>query len=260
MRIMTTNIWGDYFGNPVDVRENGIYNVYESYKPDVIGFQEITDGWYKSRLFERLSNEYFFVGTELFGNTNYVPMAVRNNYKLIAKGYELLEETPDKSKAITWAVLLDKEQKKSFGVCNVHFWWKQGKEEYDTIREKNAEQLVGVMKYINSRYGCSVFAFGDMNCTRSSRVFKIVYPANEVVQLFDVAEERDLVSSHHGDPVVSADGSYHGEKTARDYNHSIDHIVGLGGDFKVTEYRIVEDQYALDATDHSPVYADIDLR
>ena len=39
-------------------------------------------------------------------------MAVRNNYKLIAKGYELLEETPDKSKAITWAVLLDKEQKK----------------------------------------------------------------------------------------------------------------------------------------------------
>lgn len=41
MRLMTTNIWGDYFDNPVDVREDNMYKVYENYSPDVIGFQEV---------------------------------------------------------------------------------------------------------------------------------------------------------------------------------------------------------------------------
>lgn len=77
MRIMTTNIWGDYFGNPANVRENNVYQVYKNYSPDVIGFQEITDGWYKSNLFKMMSDDYFFVGTELFENINFVPMAVK---------------------------------------------------------------------------------------------------------------------------------------------------------------------------------------
>ena len=40
---------------------------------------------------------------------------------------------------------------------------------------------------------------------------------------------------------------------------SIDHMVGYGEGYKVSEYYIVEDQDALDATDHSPVYVDIEL-
>ena len=45
MRIMTSNIWGDYFGNEVDSREGQLYDVYKKYDADVIGVQEATAKW-----------------------------------------------------------------------------------------------------------------------------------------------------------------------------------------------------------------------
>lgn len=256
MRIMTSNIWGDYFGNPVDVRIDDINEVYKKYAPDILGLQEITKGWYNSGLFERLSEEYYFVGTEIFGSNNFVPFAFKKNFKLISKGYEYLDETPDVTKGISWAVLKG-EDDKIFAVCNTHFWWKTGPE-HDEIRVKNAEQLTYVMKHLNQRYNCPVFAFGDMNSVLSSDVFK-VYAENGIKNLHDLAEVKDNMSSHHGDPKKAEDGTYHGEKTTNDKNFSIDHMIVLGENIKISCYRIVEDQKALDATDHSPVFVDVEI-
>jgi len=36
-------------------------------------------------------------------------------------------------------------------------------------------------------------------------------------------------------------------------------MVGFGINYKVSEYYIIEDRDVLDATDHSPVYVDIEL-
>lgn len=254
MRIMTSNIWGDYFGNPVDVRIDDIYSIYKEYNPDILGLQEITKRWYDSGLFERLAEDYYWVGTEIADSNNFVPFCFKKSYKLIAKGYEYLAETPDASKGITWAVLSDEEEK-IFAVCNTHFWWRTGPE-HDEIRVKNALQLVRLMKHLGELYNCPVFAFGDMNTTLSSDVFK-AYSDNGLNHLYDIAESKDSVSSHHGDPTLGEDGKYHGKKTENDRNCSIDHIIALGSDIKVSQYRIIEDQKALDATDHSPVFADI---
>ena len=78
MRIMTSNIWGDYFKNPVDVREDFLYDVFKKYDADIIGLQEVTPGWYKGQLMnEWLRDEYMFVGTELSDNKNYVPFVYK---------------------------------------------------------------------------------------------------------------------------------------------------------------------------------------
>ena len=53
--------------------------------------------------------------------------------------------------------------------------------------------------------------------------------------------------------------NHRGKKTEEDKTRSIDHMVGYGEGYKVSEYYIIEDQDALDATDHSPVYVDIEL-
>lgn len=256
MRIMTSNIWGDYFGNPVDVRIDDIYEVYKKYDPDILGLQEITKRWYDSGLFERLSEEYDFVATEIFGSNNFVPFAFKKNFKLISKGYEYLDETPDVTKGISWAVLKG-EDDKVFAVCNTHFWWMTGPE-HDEIRVKNAEQLTYVMKSLNNRYACPVFAFGDMNSVLASDVFT-VYAENGLKHLYDLAEVKDNVSSHHGDPKKAEDGTFYGEKTSNDKSCSIDHMIALGDGFHISQYRIVEDKKALDATDHSPVFVDVTL-
>lgn len=293
MRIMTTNIWGDFFNNPVSVREGNMYKVYENYSPDIIGFQEVTDSWYKSNLFKWLSEEYYFVGTELTDNTDRVPLAIKKKYELIAKGYEQLADTPDVSKAITWAVLKDKTLERIFAVCNTHFWWMRGTElmrikeelgvvdytfeDHCAVREENAEQLAALMRYLRGRFSCPVFAFGDMNSTITEKVFD-VYESNGAKKLFDLAKEKDLACSNHGDPVGDADGLFHGVKASEEriarsrrayclpempgadgYFTSIDHIIALGDGFEVLQYRVIEDQYALDATDHSPVFADVEF-
>lgn len=105
MRIMTSNIWGDYFNNPTVGRDEQLYGIYQKYNPDVLGFQEVTKGWYNSSLFESLRRDYYFVGIERFAANNFVPLAIKKDFSLLAKGFEYLENTPDVSKAITWAVV-----------------------------------------------------------------------------------------------------------------------------------------------------------
>lgn len=39
LRLMTSNIWGDYFGNPVEGRAEQLAAVYLHHKPDIIGLQ-----------------------------------------------------------------------------------------------------------------------------------------------------------------------------------------------------------------------------
>ncbi len=291
MRIMTSNIWGDYFNNPTVGREDQLYGIYQKYNPDVLGLQEVTRGWYKSSLLERLSHDYYFVGTELSESKNYVPMAIKKDFILLAKGFEYLENTPDVSKAITWAVV--KQNGNVLALCNTHFWWMRGNEpeklrenvgvldfsleDHCRLRAMNATQLTQLMKYLNNRYSCPVFAFGDMNATATEGVFD-VYKQNDVKKLLDLSEYRDSACTIHGNPVKTADGNYHGRTATKEYVASlrryfqvpdstsdadscvsIDHIVALGDDFKVLQYRVIEDQDALDATDHSPVYADIEF-
>lgn len=291
MRIMTSNIWGDYFNNLPSGRDAKLYGVYRKYAPDVIGFQEVTKGWYGSPLFEWLSEDYYLVGTERYETKNFVPMAIKKELPLIAKGFEYLENTPDASKAITWAVI--RRDGDTVAFCNTHFWWMRGTEPEATrakkgvldfstadhcrLRERNAEQLTALMKQLRQKYACPVFAFGDMNATIEEGVFD-VYRQNGVRPLLELAAEKDTVCSIHGDPVKDEVGVFHGKRATEDYITSfrrvlclpeatdeagfftsIDHIVALGDGFRVAQYRVIEDQDALDATDHSPVLADIEF-
>ena len=110
MRIMTTNIWGSYFNNPAEVRKDDMYKVYETYAPDIIGFQEVEPQWYACDMFRRLSDDYYIVGAQPFDSFNFVPMAIRKKYKVMAFGFERLTDVKDPSKEITWAVLQEDER------------------------------------------------------------------------------------------------------------------------------------------------------
>ena len=126
----------------------------------------------------------------------------------------------------------------------------------DDLRTENAKQLVALMNSIRQKHGCPVFAFGDMNTVRTSDAFE-VYLHNGISVLQDEAENADRICTIHGNPERGEDGRFHGKQTTLPADHSIDHMIGLGGGYHVTEYRIIEDQDALDVTDHSPIYADI---
>lgn len=47
-RIMTSNVWADVFGNPVEGRDTQLAQVYEHYLPDVLCLQEMHPNWHAS--------------------------------------------------------------------------------------------------------------------------------------------------------------------------------------------------------------------
>ena len=259
LRILTANIWGDYFGNPVSVRENGFIEGFAAYDPDVIGMQEVTANWHKSKLFEALAERYEIVSDFEGVANNFVPLAYKKDrFDLLESGFHYYTETPDTSKAYTYAVLENKENGQVFAVCNTHFWWKSGAE-HDQIRLLNAQELVACMTGLHEKYDCPVFAFGDLNCSAFAGPF-LVFSENDVVRLRDVAQSFSKKSSHHGDPKLGDDGLYHGKLPTNPEVKSLDHIIGIRGDYQVSTYQLVLDQGVLDASDHSPVYADIVLK
>ena len=99
---------------------------------------------------------------------------------------------------------------------------------------------------------------GDFNSLPDCEAYTLL--RNEgVTDLQEVSEVTTDISSYPGDPQRGDDGKLHGKPTTEDKSCSIDHIVAYGEGYIPKTYAIVTDQDALDSSDHSPVYADIEL-
>ena len=119
VRILSSNIWGNYFGNEIAVREDQLLDVFRRYAPDVLGMQEATKSWRESALFRELCADYEFVDTGAFTEANYTPLAYRREFfDLVDGGFVSFEDTPDSSKSFTWAVLEYKGTGKRFGALS----------------------------------------------------------------------------------------------------------------------------------------------
>lgn len=258
MRIMSINVWSDYMDNPIGLREMGIYNAVMEYSPDVFGLQEFSDNWHISKFFSMIKDHYDCV--EVMDCNNTPVFFKKDKYVLLECGWERYEGLPlmwvDKS--ITWAALKEKETDRKIGVCSTHLWFKTG-EEHDRLRDKNAQQLLTRMHYIKDKYNAKVFAFGDFNCKLGSSTLNLL-EANNVNSSYRLADDFCKSSTYHGYPVRGEDGKFHGAPTDKDYTQSIDHIVTFDDDsVKIIKQDILAYPEILGATDHSPIYADIEF-
>ena len=149
MRIMTSNIWGNYFGNPAHERIDAIEETFRKYDADVIGIQEMCSDWYKNDLLGRMKDKYISVNAFV---GNYTPLLFKKDmFEIREQGWLRYDKTDDASKSVTWAVLKEWKSEKMICVLNTHLWWKSGSE-HELIRENNAKQLLSIMKEIKKRY------------------------------------------------------------------------------------------------------------
>ena len=110
IRIMSFNIWGDYFGNPVEEREDSIGKVIENYSPDFLALQEATKNWHASELFAALKETYTFAEPQNAPTVNLVPLLYKQNkFTLIEDGFIYFRDTPDNTKGSTWGVFEKKQ-------------------------------------------------------------------------------------------------------------------------------------------------------
>lgn len=255
IRLMTSNVWGNYFGNEVEVRDVQLLGVMKKYAPDVIGMQEVTAAWQASELFKGLADEFDLVPAKDGDKQNFVPLFYRRErLELVECSYKLYHWFLDSSKGYTWAVFKDKASGKLFGVFNTHFWYKWDVAD-EALRCYNAKDMLAELKFIEEKYHCTAFFMGDMNCGLESQTWKMLHKL-DYLDCCECADEFSPNCSWHRDPKRGADGRFHGRTTAEPNELSLDHI-GVRKGTKVLKQLVIEDQDALDATDHSPVIADI---
>lgn len=257
IRIMSSNLWGDYFGNPVSPRDKKLENIYRKYLPDVLGVQEMTENWSKSEIWENLKDLYSIVPVETNGEQNYFPLFYRNDkISLHDSGFHFYHKEFEPTKGYTWGLFKDLSTNRPFLIFNTHFMWKEGLE-YDVIRRYNAMELITEMTYISKVYDCKAFFMGDLNCTVNSLAWDYL---NSVgwYSAFTLAKETSDICTIHGDPVLGNDGFYHGSTTEDKAEASIDHI-GIGKNCNAVSFSVITDKDALDATDHSPIILDVEL-
>ncbi len=261
LRMLSFNIWGDYFQNPVAERDLAIAAIILRYQPDVVALQEVTANWWTSRLFTALASSYAPVVGQANGKNNFTPLLYKKErFELVAEGWDLYHEKLDASKGVTWAVLKDRNSGRRFAAFSTHYWW-QGTHESNYIRTVNSDLLCKRLDALRTQYHCPVFGGGDFNCWTSSDPLDKLWQ-NGYASAQDVADTASPESSHHGDPRRGDDGNYHGsprpEKNEKRY--SIDHLIVPPEQVHVHRLQVVLDQDALDASDHSPIIMDLTLK
>ena len=258
LRIMSINIWGDYFGNEVETRADGLISSVKAACPDVLGLQEATPAWHGSAFFAWLAEGYEQADLHGAAAHNYVPLFwCRDRFRALETGYVPYEDTPDKSKAATWAVLEDRDGAR-LAAFTTHFWYKTRGEEDDALRVSNANRLHAQALRLQAQYGVPVTAFGDMNCYPSHRA-QAFFRENGWISAQETAPVTSGSCTYHKYPIRGEDGLYHGAKTEKGADASIDYILLLpapGHTVRPLTFVLDESQAALDATDHSPIHCD----
>ena len=272
LKFLTLNIWGDYFGNPVDERESAMEAAILKDAPDIVSLQEVTPNWWASPMFRNLEKAGYgivrgdedaalhraaFTEIRTEKHINHEPLLYRKDrLALLDNGTDFFHGTLQTSKSVTWAVLEDKISKRRFAAFATHFWWQSNGEESDTIRELNARHILFLLADIRRKWGANLPAIlgGDLNSREVSLAHRMLQSGG----FLNAASNADIKSphcSHHGNPVRGADGRYHGQmcpaKTDKP-EHSIDHIYFTKG-IHALRHEIGVYQEVLDITDHSPV-------
>lgn len=278
LKFMSFNIWGDYFGNPVEEREAGVEATILKNRPDVVSLQEVTPGWYASPMFAHLKQKGYalvrgdedaalaraaFAGEKMPKHINHEPLLYRTDrLKLLDSGTDFFHLSLTASKSATWAVMERKSDGRRFVAFATHFWWQSNGVESDVIRELNARHILWLLADIRRKWGADMPAIlgGDLNSTDASFAHAMLRSGGFVNAALH-ADVRSPYCSHHGNPVRGADGKYHGARRAAAYDtsdYSIDHIFYTKG-IHALKHEIITDQTALDVSDHSPVMVEFEL-
>ena len=261
LRIMTSNVWVDFFGNPVPPRDGLLAEIIAERMPDAVAFQEMHMSWHNSALKPRLfSLGYAEVCPDLGGCPyNCTPVLYNaNRFREVRSSFRLYSGPNDvNSKSYTAVCLEEKESGVRIGMIGTHFWF-MWDEEGNTAREQNARELIGAF---DSFADCAaVFSGGDYNCDEKSSPLSILADAG-IVTSHKIAEELiNPTCTWHGEPVYDKEtGKYTPAPLSTvPHEHSLDHIL-VRGSAKIKRYEVIADERARMASDHSPVVIDAEI-
>ena len=278
IRFMTFNIYGaGYGGFAADEREDRVIAVIRRHSPDVVSLQEVNGGWWGSKLFASLDDEFETVrgdedealvraGADLTkrrGNwVNHEPLLFRKTrFRLLDSGLDFYHLSLQYEKSLTWAVLQDRTDGRRLIAFATHFWWKEGAES-DAIRELNARHVLNRVAAIRGKWGdLPVVGGADFNCEPGSLALT-TFAQNGYLNAGEVAPVRSEIPSEHGGLVRDAEGKCRGRvgRIGEKGHAMLDHVLFTDGDFSAQSHEVITEEEAIHVSDHSPVVVQLVLK
>lgn len=263
IRVMYHNVWNGGSSAAYN-RDDMESSLYLAYLPDVLGLQEINTNLRaeKQSLFTLLSPEYTEVKVTATNKSanNYTPILYRPaRVELIDAGWHLYDDKAgDQSKSVTWAIFKDKTTGEQFGVANTHFYWTSD-EKGQAARLIDAAEIIQVVADAQAKYNVPFVIGGDLNCRISSDPQKNLMQAGWKNAHNAATVYQSNTKGHHAyatlDPLT---GLYaNGPMPSGDYSTAIDHIYTVGDGLEVRVFNTILHPYALDSSDHCPIYVDL---
>ena len=265
-RFLAFNIWGDFFGNPPHERDLREAELIRRHNPDFFGLQEMTDGFWSSRLVPELEKDYIVVGRALGvdGRPYACPVGIRRSrFDLIDQGAETFCPELDWSKGVSWAVVRDRTNGAKFVVFASHFWWQERATVDDWVRLDNARRLRARLWALAKAHDAAIIGGGDLNTSMDSWAMRdLVKGGLSDAQETAVVSPRG-VSTDHLDPVRDPNGNYVGVPAIRGIPErliSLDHIFYDATRLTAKRFDIDMTPEACALSDHHPILLDFDLK
>lgn len=257
IRIMTSNLlvsyksWG---GSDARPRAKMFFETVNTYKPDVIGIQEVCGQWHNCISQNKGSYKMLYpVKTPMLMRMTAL-MYNTETLNLIDKGQLAYEKGNDsRLRRAVWGIFENKETKARFAVISTHF---------DCIRPDEEELMLSYMEYqtekiyeisndLKEKYNVPVFCVGDFN-TKNPGDEEFVDPDYDVPQVYEALCEKLT------DTKLIAEKTESG--AAQDVDiPTWDHIF-LNGEAKINRYAVISPEELTPLSDHYPLFVDAELK
>ena len=250
IRIMSFNLLTELWDLklPIAGRDVIANDLIRYYSPDVVGLQEVSDGWHAT-LAKLFGSDYKITDTRNGqGRTNFSTLAYNTaKTKMLDHGVTVFSKGNDtRLRLATWGYFEQISSGKKYIVVSTH--WDLGKNaEYQMI---HSNEMADLVLDLGKRFGCPVITTGDYNSNENSDPY-INY----------VMKTGYIDAKHNCKNVNRYSNGTHSVGSSPSIGAgllSIDHIFGSTG-VEFLYFNVLVDSFVNEASDHNPIYADIKL-
>ena len=253
MRVMSFNILCELFDElaVIEGRQIPVISPILTYKPDILGMQEVSEAWY-TELDALFGSMYAFVDRiNDKGDYNVNPLVYNTEtLTLLEHGVRALPLVGDGSnRTISWGYFERKSDGVRFVAVNTH--WNPGSDDEDkSARVAQADAMAAFVKTLKSQYNnCPLITTGDYNSRLSEDPIKTYISKSGLKDACQNAKvvNRSIKTTH---TLFSENNRGPGE--------AIDHVFA-SDEIELLFYNVLIDKCLAPSSDHYPVYADIKL-
>ena len=234
--------WENYGGGdaPLVERKEVFFSMLDVYKPDVLGLQEVSPGWYASFVDYRDWDKWHILKYQspIVDDNVYSTVMFRSDrFELLDEGMHYYSKFNNRRcRCVTWALLKDKQNGKEFCYISTHWDGAISKNEENKIAQTTEEAEI-VNRFAKR---CPVITTGDYNSNEWTEPMK---------QLLAMTDSSD--SKHAAKERVNNIGSWHGLRVEKPSVGSCDHLTVTNKDCDVLKFETM--MY----NEHAWLYADI---